>query len=205
MLKKSGSDVSNIDSDIEKKWMSIKMKLTQSEVSLVALTIVLVAPVAIAADSSSTITVSGRVIDNTCELVNADTPVTLDTVSAVSLINARKNDVATKDFSVGLKNCGAHATKVDITVTGTADSENYNAFKNEDTSNSAATGVAMDFYSVSGTEITQIKPVGGEKASQSLTADADNKLNFRAAYVGTRHTITAGSFKSVVKFTLDYE
>lgn len=188
------------------------MKITRSEIRrqfsalCAALTLAMALPAvpsAMAADSDGTISVTGKVVDNTCELDKADIPVTLDTVSAVSLMNAKKTDVAAKDFTVALKNCGAHAKNVDITVSGTPDGEDSTAFKNEAT-NSAASGVAMDFYSLNGTDKTKMKPDGGE-ATQPLKDDVASTLNFRAAYVGTKDSITAGNFKSVVKFSLTYE
>ncbi|MEG5677641.1 fimbrial protein [Enterobacter hormaechei] len=184
--------------------MNLELLFSPSKGRLAALALaVLAAPVAMASDNNTgTIMVTGTVVDNTCELDKTDTKVTLDKVSAVSLMNAKKTDVAAKDFTIGLKNCGAHASNVDITVSGTGDTKNTGAFKNEATDNPAE-GVAMDFYSLNGTTPKQMKP--GDTATQPLTANAASELNFRVAYVGTEDSITAGSFKSVVKFTLNYK
>lgn len=165
----------------------------------------LTTPAATAAEpNGGAITVTGTVEDTTCELDKAEIPVTLDTVSAISIKNASKADVAAKDFTVSLKNCGAHAGTVVVTVSGEGDGTDTKAFKNEATDN-PANGVAMDFYSLSGTTPTQMKP--GDKARQAFTRQSDGtaSLSFRAAYVGTSDTITAGSFKGVVNFTLSYQ
>ncbi|EMU7958515.1 type 1 fimbrial protein [Salmonella enterica] len=161
---------------------------------------------ATAADTNGgTITITGTVEDHTCELDKADTPVTLDTVSAVSLMNAKGTDVSAKDFTLSLKNCGEHAGTVKISVKGSPDSADTSAFANEAKSN-PATDVAMNFYSLNGTTPTKVKP-GGNEVTQSIkpTASKEASLNFRAAYVATGNAVTAGSFKSVLTFSLDYD
>jgi type 1 fimbria pilin len=153
---------------------------------------------------AGSVTVTGRVIENTCTLDKTDTSVTLDTVSARDI--SKGADTAKKAFTVGLKDCGADATQVDIVTSGEADSDVADAFINAATGGDAASGVALHFYNVNGSTEKLMKPDGSMAgASQPLNASADNVLNFKAAYTGTKEKATAGNFRSVVNFKLNYE
>lgn len=155
---------------------------------------------------AGTVTVTGRVVENTCTLDKDNTPVTLDTVSARDV--SKGTDTAKKPFTVLLKDCGADATRVNIATSGEADSGIADAFINAETGGDAASGVALHFYSFdppTGTA-TLMKPDGSVAgASQELYPSSDSIMNFIAAYTGTNEKATAGKFRAVVNFKLTYE
>ncbi|MCC4605474.1 type 1 fimbrial protein [Xanthomonas campestris pv. badrii] len=151
-----------------------------------------------------TTSVAVKVIHNTCTLQTAETLVALDTVGAASIRQGA--DIGGKAFFVTLKDCGADAKNVEVTVAGEADPTNANAFKNTSTASSAAAGVGLSLYADDGITTTLMKPDGtGQVVQQALRPGTDNTLHFRAAYTGTGPAVQAGDFLSSIHLILGYE
>jgi len=160
---------------------------------------------AVQAADSAVITINGRVIANTC---------TIDSNSASQIITL--NDVADRDIrgkgktsgekevTINLKDCGAQATAVTVTASGAADADDNTAFRNVITeSNGGATGVGLYFYQESST--AKFTPDGAATQSRQLIPNSDNVLTYKAAYTGTKDTVTAGAFSTVINMMFEYQ
>ncbi|EKS9798744.1 MULTISPECIES: fimbrial protein [Burkholderia] len=102
-------------------------------------------------------------------------------------------------FSLGLVNCDEGVKGATFSFSGTPDSDNKNAFKNDGT----AKGVAIYLGNVnSGAVIT---PSGAGSSVVSEVSSSSTVLNLYGEYVVTRDPATAGTVKSTVIFTVSYQ
>lgn len=159
-----------------------------------------------AASDGATITMTGKVVDNTCTVSTEPVKGDLGQVSLRDLTDAGVGSALSKktEIDVKLTGCGAGAKKVDITAKGMADTDDTTgvAFKNT-APTGAANGVGVVFYETDGTTAFNAKtPV---KESYTGLTQGDNTLKFQAAYVLTDAAkAAAGDFASTVTLTLAY-
>jgi major type 1 subunit fimbrin (pilin) len=151
------------------------------------------------------VTISGRVIANTC---------TLDTSASdlqPVLPNIADKDIkgigttgGEKEVKIVLKECGAAASKVTVKASGIPEGgSDGNVFKNT-SQTGAASGVGIYFYqNTTGSE--KFDPQGNVIQDYVLKPGQDNMLKFRASYVGTQDLITAGKVETVVNLTMTYQ
>lgn len=155
-----------------------------------------------AASDNTSITVSGKVVSNTCVIDDSksDLSVRLDTISDRD-IQKKGDTMGKRDVKIVLKDCGKDTKQVNVTVSGDPDADNTDAFRNASTTD-AATGVGLYFYKTDGA--TLFKPAGSTEKS-TLTPSTENTLTYKAAYVATKANPSAGGFTSVVNLKLDYQ
>ncbi|ANS44766.1 fimbrial protein [Serratia inhibens] len=180
-------------------------KIFRAKYTFLLATLSLLPGVGVAATDSASITVTGKVLANTCTLDKA-----ASTLSPI-LPDISDRDIkgvgtvgGEKDIDIVLKDCGAAVKEVLITVTGTKDggSDDF-AFKNTSQSDPSS-GVGLYFYQTqSGTD--KFKPDGSTPKTYAINPSEDNTLKMRASYVGLGDTVTAGNFQSTVTMTIDYK
>lgn len=160
---------------------------------------------ALAAQDTASITVTGKVLANTCTLDESASTLTpkLPDISDRDIKGAGKTGGET-EVKIVLKDCGANVNSVEVEASGAKDAGNDTfAFKNI-SANDPASGVGLYFYqSVSGTD--KFKPDGSIKKSYTITPSQNNTLTMRASYVGVSDTVTAGNFQATVTLTVNYK
>ncbi|MFP2423372.1 fimbrial protein [Pseudescherichia vulneris] len=154
-----------------------------------------------AASDSATITISGRVLANTCTIdsATATQKIDLPNISDRDIKGVGKTG-GEKEISIVLKDCGAAASSVVVTASGTAVTDYSTAFAN--TASDGAKGVGLFFYQTDG--VKKFKPDGSVQETSPLRSSEDNTLTYKAAYVGTEDTVTAGYFSTVVNMKFEY-
>ncbi|MFP7609909.1 fimbrial protein [Serratia quinivorans] len=158
-----------------------------------------------AASDTATITITGRVLANTCTIDSgsAKQNVTLSDIADRDIKGAGKTG-GEKQISIVLKECGPVANYVTVTASGNPDGADTTAFANSIAQEDAgATGVALYFYQTDGS--TKFKPDGSVTEKSTLTPSQDNTLAYKVAYVGTKDVVTAGSFSTVVNMKFEYQ
>ncbi len=159
---------------------------------------------AVQASDTAVIQITGRVVANTCTLDSstANQIITLDDVSDRDIRGKGKTS-GDKEVTIILKDCGAAASGVTVTASGVADADDITAFRNAITDgNGGATGVGLYFYQADST--AKFTPDGAVKQTKSLIPDSDNVLIYKASYAGTRDSVTAGAFSTVINMKFDY-
>lgn len=145
----------------------------------------------VAAQSSTTITVTGSVTPGTCSV--AAVPVTIDPVRLDQLLLVSSGGEVTdsrKPFNIAFTGCSG-VSNVDMRFTGTAVATNF--FANA-TGTGRATNVAVQLNRVSGTTHTRIIPGGTHSAAISGVGHTQNmsvalaRPNATAPTVGTVQT-----------------
>ncbi|KOY60670.1 hypothetical protein AM629_18035 [Photorhabdus heterorhabditis] len=157
-----------------------------------------------AASDTATITVTGKVLTNTCTIdsSSAEQNITLDDISDRDISKGTAG--GTKEVVIVLKNCEAGASSVVVSASGATDADDASAFANvKAQAEGGATGVGVYFYQTNGT--TKFVPSGTVTQTSKLTPSQDNTLTYKASYVGTKDTVTAGAFSTVVNMTFDYQ
>ena len=156
-----------------------------------------------AASDSATIIIIGRVLANTCTIdtASAEQNITLDDIADRD-IKGKGTTGGEKAVSIILRDCGASASSVVVTASGVGqDIDDTTAFVNSAVN--GAEGVGLYFWQTDGT--TRFLPDGSVKETSVLIPSVDNTLTYKAAYVGTKDTIKAGAFSTVVYMTFDYQ
>lgn len=154
-----------------------------------------------AASDSAVITITGKVLANTCTIDNAskEQNIVLPDISDRDIRGLGKTG-GMKDIIITLAECGASVGNVAITTSGAVDSDDSTAFAN--TASEGAEGVGLYFYQTDG--ITTFKPDGSVTEERALVPSENNVLTFKAAYVGTKDTVKAGDFNAVVNINFEY-
>lgn len=164
---------------------------------------------AFAADG--TINFTGEIVDAPCSIsANSQNMVvplgkvsrtTFDGSTAGTAVPGKKATPA--KFKIDLLGCGASAKGAIVTFSGTADSDDATSLRVANAgqvSVGAASGVAIEIGDSAGTKI----PLGSASGEYVLGL-GDNSLNFQAAYVATKTTVTPGPANSVAQFTVAYK
>ncbi|MFP1726074.1 fimbrial protein [Lonsdalea quercina] len=157
-----------------------------------------------AADDTATITITGTVKANTCAIDDNSKNQTVP-LPDISDRDIQKSKMAgERSFNIILTGCGAAASAVKVTASGTADENDGMAFANNvSSSEGGATGVGVYVYETD--NATQFKPDGSTTETSTLTPSQDNTLTYKVAYVGTQNTATAGKFSSIMNMKFEYQ
>ncbi|EIC85708.1 fimbrial protein [Serratia sp. M24T3] len=152
-----------------------------------------------AAGNTAVITVTASVVSNTCTL---DTPSATVALGRLSLnqFTSVDSESSAKPFKLTLSKCGAGATGVKVSATGTEDATDNDLFKN--------TGAAKGFG---------IKIMGGDKLTKQLSKSSGlgeypitkptgtTDLNLNASVVQTEAAVTAGDVTSSINLEVTYD
>lgn len=112
-----------------------------------------------------------------------------------------QDNIASKDFTLGLNDCTG-VSKVKVTASGTADSQDTTAFKNMAT-DTAASGVAV--YLLGGTQTNTRLDPGGNTFAEYPVTDGAVSMAFKAVLEGNNENIVAGAVKVPVTLNMVYE
>lgn len=155
-----------------------------------------------AASDTATVNITATVVDNTCTPQWSDSGVSVD-LNRVSLNDFGTNKIgAEKTFTLSLTDCGSDTTKVTVTASGTEDGTDSSLFSNLESD--GATGVAVAIWGDS-SQSTQLTPDGLTSAEYTVSNQAVD-MTFLARLMQTGDTTpTAGSVRSTVTLTMDYE
>lgn len=158
-----------------------------------------------AASDGTSITLNGNILANTCTLSSGskDQLIVLSNIADRD-IRGKGNTGGEKEVNMVLRDCGVAATAVLVRAWGGADDDDTSAFKNAIMeSEGGATGVGLYFYQTDGK--SKFKPDGSITQTSNLTPSADNTLIYKAAYVGTNDSVTAGKFSTTVNINFEYQ
>ena len=151
-----------------------------------------------AAGNTAVINVSAEVSESTCQLTSPDNNLKLGSYSSAAFGKAVGKELGAKDFSLELHDCGTAVTSAHVTVEGTADTDDKNAFKN--TSKNGAKGVAVVIEG--GTTLAKVSPQG--KADYKFAKADSQSLKFNAKLITTSTSVTAGNIEAPITFTVTY-
>lgn len=158
---------------------------------------------AFAADG--TINFTGEIVDTPCSLAPSSQNLTvpLGKVARTSLDGAVGKKSTPAKFTINLVGCGATAKGATVTFAGTADATKSDLLSLSGSGVvgpvARADGVAVEIDDSAGTKI----PLGSASASYALAA-GDNALQFQAAYVSTKPTVSVGPGNANAQFTIAY-
>ncbi|MFZ4832290.1 fimbrial protein [Rouxiella sp. Mn2063] len=159
------------------------------------------APLALASSEPVSVTISGKIIANTCTLDSTSVIVPLGSIALRELQTTGKTS-SLKSFHLDLKECGDAAKSVNVTVKGIADEQNSQALALTSAGDSAAQGVAIYLLD----KDKNIIPVNDAAlATYNLVTGNKNTLLFYAQYVATTDNPRAGEAKSSASIYLDYQ
>ncbi|MFP1744306.1 fimbrial protein [Lonsdalea quercina] len=166
----------------------------------VALSIMAGSPVASAYDSY--IQINGNLTSNTCSVSTAsqDKTVNLGSVATKQFFEGGSRALTPVRFTLDLENCGASATAVSTTFTGTANKDDATLLALN--SSSTATNVGIAILDKDRNRIS----LGNASEQYALTASASSvQLVFYGQYVATQSSVTAGTANGDATFTLTYQ
>lgn len=160
---------------------------------------------ALAASDTTSITFNGTVLANTCTLSSGSKE------QFINLYNIADRDIkgkgttgGEKEVNMVLRDCGAAASAVIVRAWGDGDDNDTSAFKNAvPASEGGSEGVGLYFYQTDGK--TKFIPDGSVTQTSKLTSSADNTLIYKATYAGTKDTVAAGKFNTVVNINFEYQ
>jgi P pilus assembly protein, pilin FimA len=157
-----------------------------------------------AASDKSEVSVTGRILANTCIIDSASAKQTINLPDIADRDIAGKGTiVGTTDVLIVLNDCGASATGVLVNASGNPDTEDITAFANSiSQADGGATGVGVYFFQTDG--LTKFLPDGSVTQTSKLTPLMNNTLTYKAAYVGTKNKVTPGILNTIVNMTFDY-
>ncbi|ECB7890594.1 fimbrial protein [Salmonella enterica subsp. enterica serovar Bareilly] len=148
-----------------------------------------------------TVTISGTIQDNTCELAPDSQNKSVDMGAMAGSQFRRAGDFSpAKHFTLNLENCGPAASEATVTFSGTADEQNPELFAIEAGANSAS-GLALGIYDSNGQRIAPDESSSGVvlKPGQASVA-----MDFTARYVAVVDNVKLGSTNVTVTFKINY-
>lgn len=148
-----------------------------------------------------TVNITGTIADNTCTVSQDSKAMTVSMGDVSNKTFSRPGDgSAYQSFSISLEKCGGAASRVSVTFSGAADSENNDLLALTGGAG-YATGMGIGIYDAEKNLIPLNQP--GEETT--LTADqASVTLNFFARYVASGATVSAGTANASATFKLTY-
>ncbi len=148
------------------------------------------------------ITFDGEITTAPCSLSSRsqDLVVPLGSISSSQLSGAVGKRSTPTNFVIELVGCGATAKGATVTFSGGTDANVPDDLVVGLGVVNPATGVAVELSDSSGLKI----PLGVESARYTLV-QGTNPLHFRASYVSTRDSVTAGSASAAAQFTINYK
>lgn len=149
-----------------------------------------------------TVNVSGTIQDNTCIVAPSSQAQTvpLGDISAKQFATQGSGSQPVA-FVIDLQKCGATATGVDFTFSGTADSDDKTLLA-VDSGSDAAQGIGIELQNADHTRL----PLNQASARYALDPMlTDNQFTFYARYIATANSVTSGTAKATATFTLTWQ
>lgn len=157
-----------------------------------------------ASASDSTITITGNVADNACEVDAGSQNFTVDLLSSASKQFSSVGAVTPPvPFSVKFSRCGSTARAVRIGFTGTADSNNP-ALLQLVGGAGVATGMGVQLLDSRQNSIA-VNAAQTALNWVTLASGQPNTVAFYAQLKASRMPVTAGTVKADATFTLEYQ
>ncbi|MFZ4834020.1 fimbrial protein [Rouxiella sp. Mn2063] len=153
--------------------------------------------------TAATVTVTGQVLDNTCEVDVGSKNFTVNLGASPSKQFSRVGDPSPAvRFSIVFLRCDASAQKVKVGFTGTADSNNASLLKIDALSGSAS-GIGVQILD-SGLKAIPLNAAQSELNWNNVTAGQRNVLTFYSRMMATQTPVSAGTVSATATFTLEY-
>lgn len=163
--------------------------------------------IAYASSDSVQVNITGKVVANSCTVTEKADGASVDfgRVSTDDFGTEVGTVASSQDFILHLKDCGADATSVTVSASGTPDDNLPDAFKNNATGTTGgATNVGVTIFGGSDTN-TQLKPDSGTVDYNLDPKNDSNDLPFKAKLVrDSTDAIGTGTETSVVTLKLVY-
>lgn len=157
--------------------------------------------ISLATSDSATITITGRVLANTCTIDNGSVR---QTVILPDVSDRDFHDVGVTagetPVTIRLNDCGSDIQLVVVTASGDADSVNSQAFNNSYNGQNKANGVAINFYRTDGILFSP----NGSNPEETKLIPGNNVLVYKASYISTTKKIAGGNITSVINLELEY-
>lgn len=156
-----------------------------------------------ASASDGTITITGKVLDQTCTVSTGygnGTAVVLEPVP-VAAFTGNGVTAKPKDFEVNLANCPANPAGVQVAASFSGSNIDSNGYLKNTVTTGGASGVAVALYDQGATNALNLS--SDHSAWQSI-ASGGASLPFTAKYISTG-TVSAGELSTSVDFTLIYQ
>lgn len=149
--------------------------------------------------ADGTITFTGNIIAQTCEVngaVPGDIPVTLGDYTTGEF-NGSGSTAGNETITMALTNCPTTVNNVSILFGGTADGDNADLLAVERT----GAGVGIGIYESNGSTII---PINNSSANIALANGVGN-ASFIAKYVATATAVTEGAANATAQYTIQYQ
>lgn len=174
----------------------------KSVFSAVCFIICIVPPFTLAKSDSATITITGRVLANTCTIDNGSAKQTV-ILPDVSDRDFRDVGVTAGETPViiRLNDCGSDIQSVMVKVSGDPDPVNPGAFNNSYNGQNKANGVAINFYRTDGVLFSP----NGSNPEETKLIPGNNEIVYKTSYISTINKISGGNVTSVVSLHLEYK
>jgi len=151
------------------------------------------------AADTATITITGRVLANTCTLDNKTLSVELPTISTVDFGGAAGKEAGEVVVPVSFSNCGEDVKSISVKISGTPDPDDSGSrvFKNSGTSD----GVGVVLYDTDG---IRFKPDGTSNAVAIKPNGGTASKEYKAKYRSTKSEVKGGTVSTVITATFTY-
>lgn len=154
-----------------------------------------------AAAHDGEINISGKIVDKTCTVSANSAQFLVSLGSVASKQFARSGDgTRYEPFSLHLEKCGATASHVSVTFTGTPDSHDSSLLALTQETGSA-TGMGIALYDSNKNQIPMMQPEAGKELEPH---QATVTLNFYARYLANGDVVSAGEANASTTFVLNY-
>lgn len=160
-----------------------------------------------AASDTAVITITGRVLANTCTIDtgSANQTITLPPISIGDVKATGAVNHALTAVPIILKNCGGSVTSVVVNASGIPHGVNGNAFDNTIAMGTTGRAMGLGVYFYHTNKSNLFYPNGSSAETILLTPSVDNHLTFWTTYGVVRTPVTPGDISSVINMTFDYQ
>ena len=161
--------------------------------------VLLMASGMVKAADTATITITGRVLANTCSLDNKTFSVELPTISTVDFGGVAGKEASEVVVPVSFSNCGEDVKSIAVNISGTPDPDDIpgRVFKSSGT----ADGVGVVLYDSNG---VKFNPNGSSNAVEIKPNGSTASKEYKAKYRSTKSEVKGGTVSTVITATFTY-
>ena len=154
--------------------------------------------------ADSTITITGNVQDNTCQVDVGSQDFTVDLQTYTTKQFTKQGSAsAAVPFSVSFSACGSAASGVRIVFNGVSVANDNALLKNDATGN-AATGIGVQILSAD-QGVVPVNQQLDELTWTPLKRGQPNNINFYARMVANTYPVTGGMVRAMATMTLEFQ